>query len=515
MDPRHLAAMSFLDETGVGKVPLCLPESDEDAPLINVAVAVTAPPPQPNKKRAAPRSKAPPPTEGGEVGDVMPKAPPRKRAPPKSRVAASADPTATHQPAIVGTLPSHTSFQRTQVTCPIEDLPVAAALLSLTGGGVPVPSDDDDAPIGAAFGAAIAREDSLDSVSVSSAHPGSQELISLCPSANKASHKGDAKGKDAARITKAPAKPAPPNKAPKKVAATQDEVNAAVLAWFRREMKPATPQSCVDGLQSKYSKTFVLRALEELQGNNSLATKDIKKVRLYFLNRDKPQLSGCPVGATEGDADNANSANCITEAPSTANPETSIDGDIAVLQQDVSALTEELSRLSRLQNLISSLKPTSFYRREIESSSVELAALDARLKTIEESLTSTRKAPAAVNGAMPPSATASFGRRDIGWFRLKRSREGDAATTSAPRTLPDARTQAQDALALIKQWTIRKRLCMDMLASLNVDAASHSCNFGVIGMLALDEDEDEPRLTPELCKARIPNQLLQPNNASR
>lgn len=67
------------------------------------------------------------------------------------------------------------------------------------------------------------------------------------------------------------------------------DVEVAILTWFGSANKPATVQSLVDALQSKYSKPSVQRTLEILFDRGDLQAKDFKKVRLYF-----------PKGMTEG-----------------------------------------------------------------------------------------------------------------------------------------------------------------------------------------------------------------------
>lgn len=75
----------------------------------------------------------------------------------------------------------------------------------------------------------------------------------------------------------------------------KDKLDAefSIMAWFRQENKPATAQSLVDALQSKFSKPVVQKALEQLSEQGKVDFKDFKKVRLFFSKAHKVSTSPC------------------------------------------------------------------------------------------------------------------------------------------------------------------------------------------------------------------------------
>jgi 26S proteasome regulatory subunit (ATPase 3-interacting protein) len=81
---------------------------------------------------------------------------------------------------------------------------------------------------------------------------------------------------------------APAGAKPAKAAKVRDGVEDLALNWLKQNNKPVTTQSMADALQSKVSKPVVQKALDTLCEQGLIVSKDLKKVKVFYL--DQTQL---------------------------------------------------------------------------------------------------------------------------------------------------------------------------------------------------------------------------------
>ena len=94
----------------------------------------------------------------------------------------------------------------------------------------------------------------------------------------------------------------PTGSKPAKAAKVRDGVEDLALGWLKRNNKPVTNQSMVDALQSKVSKPLVQKALDTLCEQGLIISKDIKKVKVYYLDQAtlmQTEKKGEPSAAVE------------------------------------------------------------------------------------------------------------------------------------------------------------------------------------------------------------------------
>ncbi|CCW70447.1 unnamed protein product [Phytomonas sp. Hart1] len=156
---------------------------------------------------------------------------------------------------------------------------------------------------------------------------------------------------------------------PKKVTDSQ-EAAEMILNWFEKENKPVTVQFLTDALGSRTTKTLVQKTLEDLSEQKKLRTKDLKKVRLFFLDMEAyntriGEVAGSKVEAPEG--------NGGTEHDTEFN-------------EEKNALIEDILRASRLiqekEQLLTQLKQSlvvSERKEKLYFASAEVDALEKKL----------------------------------------------------------------------------------------------------------------------------------------
>ncbi|CCW63602.1 unnamed protein product [Phytomonas sp. EM1] len=150
------------------------------------------------------------------------------------------------------------------------------------------------------------------------------------------------------------------------------EAAEMILNWFEKENKPATVQSLTDALGSCAAKTLIQKTLENLSEQGKLRTKDLKKVRLFFLNMDayNIRISGLmdtKNEVTETITETEHNTECIEEK---------------------NQLIEDILSVSRLiqekEQLLTQLKQSLAVSERKEKLSLALAEVDAMEKQLLE-----------------------------------------------------------------------------------------------------------------------------------
>ena len=137
------------------------------------------------------------------------------------------------------------------------------------------------------------------------------------------------------------------------------ELRIDMIEYFTRENRPFNNTNVIDGLAGKYKKTEVQRMMDKLADEGVLVMKQYKKQKIYVVNQETlPKFDEEEMAA--------------------------IDGRIAVLAEEASALDAELAELSgRNRELESAMSNEALaaaldgLRTEAETKRAKLAGLEA------------------------------------------------------------------------------------------------------------------------------------------
>lgn len=185
-----------------------------------------------------------------------------------------------------------------------------------------------------------------------------------------------------------------------------DEVKSITMEWFERENKPATAQSLTDALGSRVTKALVQKTLEDLLVQQKLQSKDLKKVRFFYLrfgvDGEKSASSDetAPAAQTNEEVEETEEADVDAEAGvDVSNGSHHSDRDETTEEERINGESEEKQRETLICEIVASSNvlqekekalralmsvPTATERAaRLESLNAEVSQLQSALETAE------------------------------------------------------------------------------------------------------------------------------------